>query len=271
LYTILDDAQLNIINIGNPVSIIDQLSTVTESFQDTEKLISKNIPLGKYYRYSLSHDLLEKSRQSLENAQNWFPKSIKPFVLFSAISTEITVNTFTTKKYCGKPFSVNNNISLPSSWIGIKKSAPYFILTAALLNNGQVNLHEAFAIPILGTSSLMPVESNYERTVLKIILSVCKENKDIRVEKPLFDLIEEDFRFRPDFIIYCGQKRKIFVEVLGSNDTEYLCHKEYIARHANKYCYKYISIKAFNVSKGYGVDKEYVNFVQNIRIAISSC
>jgi hypothetical protein len=264
LYTIIEDAGLNIIKPNAESKIFDQLSAITNTFNDPKKFITKKIALGKYYRYILKHDTLEKSESYLKNATSWFPKSVKPFILFSSISSRITNNSFIIDKEPNNPFYVKNTISLPSNWINKEKSSPYFILTSALLDeNCKVYLNDAFAMPIFHKQSLMPIESNYERTVLKIILSTCKNFKDIKIEKPLFDIIEKEFRFRPDFIIHYKNKKKIFIEVLGSLDNEYLNHKNTIAFKAKRYCHEYISIKAFNLNK------EYEPFVHKLKKAIA--
>jgi predicted nuclease of restriction endonuclease-like RecB superfamily len=118
-------------------------------------------------------------------------------------------------------------------------------------------------MPIFNKKSLMPVESNYERTVLKIILSTCKSLKDIKIEKPLFDIIEKEFHFRPDFIIHYKDEKKIFIEVLGSQNNEYLNHKNAIALKARQYCHEYISIRAFNLNQ------EYEPFVHKLKKAMT--
>ena len=96
----------------------------------------------------------------------------------------------------------------------------------------------------------MPVESNYERTILKILFSACSRY-NIIIEKPLFDLITEDKKkYRPDFILTLN-KKKIFIEVLGSRSTDYLTHKHYISQIAESECYRYISVKAYELQSCY--------------------
>ena len=115
--------------------------------------------------------------------------------------------------------------------------------------NNKIFLKYAFAMAILSMYSLMPVESNYEITVLKILISTCRDFKNIKIEKPMFDTIIDNFRFRPDFIIHCQDIKKIYIEVLGSHNKEYINHKEVISSKARQYCNEYISIRAFNSNK----------------------
>ena len=144
-----------------------------------------------------------------------------------------------------------------------KKICTLFLATSATLDqNNQIVLKDAFAIPIFNNTSLIPLESNYERTILKIVLSVCKSYDNIFIEKPLFDLSTQDKKkYRPDFILTFKNK-KIFVEVLGSSNDDYLMHKQYISQIAQSECYKYISIKA------YELQAHYNNFVNSLKTVL---
>jgi hypothetical protein len=100
----------------------------------------------------------------LIKASSSFPKGLRPFMLFTTIATTITNNSFTTKS--NATFTIKNTIALPSTWINMYKSAPYFVLVSALLDsNMKIFLNDAFAVPIYSTNLLMPLESNYERTM----------------------------------------------------------------------------------------------------------
>ena len=110
----------------------------------------------------------------------------------------------------------------------------------------------------------MPVESNYERIIYKILFNQCKQYADIEIEKPLFDIFTVDKqRFRPDFIIHIKNKYQIFIEVLGSNNSDYLIQKQNIRKVAGKHCDIYLSIKAFELNH------EYNQFIYNLRQAIN--
>ena len=93
--------------------------------------------------------------------------------------------------------------------------------------------------------------------------SIHKSYKNIKIEKPLFDIIVDNFRFRPDFIIHCQNDKKIYIEVLGSKNNEYLNHKNAIALKAKQYCHEYISIRAFNLNQ------EYEPFVDKLKKAMT--
>lgn len=233
LYTIIDDSKINIVKPDNQLSILEQLTNITAAFQDPNKLITKDIPLAKYYRYVLKEETLAQAKEILQKSQNRFPHHLCPFVLFTTVVTEIADNYFITKK-SGKKYFVDNIISTTSGWISKKASAPYFLLTSTILNNDE------------------------------ILFNQCKQYDGIEIEKPLFDSFTEDKqRFRPDFIIHIKNKYQIFIEVLGSNNSDYLIQKQNICKVAQNHCDIYLSIKAFELNR------EYNQFIYNLRQAIN--
>lgn len=252
LYTIIDESKVNIVNYHSPISILKQLTQITNAFQDPQKFITKGIPLAKYYRYSLQDVTLRKAQLMLQQAIRIFPKNLYPFMLFTTLASEISANHFITKKH-NQTYFVDNIISTTSTWINKTISAPYFLLAAAVLNsNNEIFFKDAFAIPVVSNALLMPIESNYERNVYNILSHHCSPYSFIQIEKPLFDLLTEDKqRFRPDFIVHIHNTHKIFVEVLGSNNPGYLNHKEQIRSLSRNHCDKYISIKAFESAREY--------------------
>ena len=228
-----------------------------------QQLITKTISLNKCYKYLLNNNTLQQAELFLQSAKNWFPTKLKPFVLFSSVVTDISSHSFTLKKD-NHVFSVKNQVATTSNWIDRTKSAPYFLITAAILNeNNNIILNDAFAMPIFSASCLMPIESNYERTILKILFKFCKLLPEVIIEKPLFDIFTENKeRFRPDFIIHFKNKKKIYIEVLGSNNRHYLEHKLNIERIAQKYCDEHISVKAYDIQNAYS------SFVQKLESAL---
>jgi len=195
----------------------------------------------------------------LIKAVSSFPKGFKPFMLFTTIATTITHNSFTTKS--NTSFTINKTISLPSTWIDITKSAPYFLMASALLDsNMKVFPNDAFALPIYSTNLLMPLESNFERTILKIIFKLTSKIKDLIIEKPLICLQDEDKnKYRPDFIISSSNGKTIYIEVLGSSNELYLSHKSDMHERAKQYCTYFLSVKA------YALQKEYDSFTSSLQ------
>ena len=98
LFTILDDAKVNNLFNNQYLSVLEQLTNITNAFQDEQKLITKDIPLKKCYRYLLSDTNLAKAKIFLQKADLWFPSNLKPFVIFISIVTHITHNSLLLKK-----------------------------------------------------------------------------------------------------------------------------------------------------------------------------
>ena len=251
LFTVLNDSGVNLINTNSLPQVIEQLTSITKSFQDKEKLIAKDIALAKCYRYLLSEPNLIKTKGFLQKAKYWFPPSLTPFVIFTSLATSISTNSFTTKRD-NKTYKVQNKVATTSPWINLDKSAPYFVAVSVILNsNNEIVLKDCFALPVFNLKTLIPIESNYKRTILKILFFICRKYNNIIIEKPLFDLTTENKeKYRPDFILTFNNK-KIFIEVLGSANTDYLMHKHYISQIAKSKCFKYISIKAYELQYCY--------------------
>ena len=69
LFTVLNDSGVNLINTNSLPQVIEQLTSITKSFQDKEKLIAKDIALAKCYRYLLSEPNLIKTKGFLQKAK----------------------------------------------------------------------------------------------------------------------------------------------------------------------------------------------------------
>lgn len=235
---------------------------LAESFQDPNKQIRKNIPLSKFYRGPINKKFFHSASEYLKKTKSWFPKAIEPFILYTIVASEISTNSLISKLDSEKYF-VQKPISTSSGWICKSKSAPYLIIVSAILGAKDEDkppalvLQDAFAMPIFSTGMIMPLESNFERTVFKTLLDIVKKYSNIIIEKPLFDYIDEQTnqKYRPDFILYIKNKHdeefKIFIEVLGSANQEYLSHKKHISNISKKYCRAYISVKAYDWQNEY--------------------
>lgn len=264
LYTAIVDSKINLIDSSKPyLPLIEQLQNVATTFNDPAKIIYKDIYLKRFYRYSLTQETLTNAENQLINAAKWFPQHIKPFMLFTTIATTLATHEFTIKKDNSK-FRVSTQISLPSNWIDLQKSAPYFLLLSTILDaSNKIFIKHAFALPILSTVHLIPIESNYERTILKIILGLVRNRYNVIIEKPLFYLCDDNKnKYRPDFILTNSNGKSIYIEVLGGKNEEYLKHKGEIELIARKYCDSYISVKA------YSLILEYQTFVSHLQYAL---
>jgi len=120
-------------------------------------------------------------------------------------------------------------------------------------------------MPVYKSGNIMPVESDYERKVLDLIIGLIARNRnkeEYTVEKPLFGMqTTNKERYRPDFIITRETTGfTIYIEVLGSQNIDYLNHKEIIAKRATGYCDKYLSIR------GYNFYNEKAEFIKKLKL-----
>ncbi len=92
----------------------------------------------------------------------------------------------------------------------------------------------AYAQPILSGRMFLPVDSDFERAVLRIILRCQRDlharGVEIALVKPLFDTLTPDGPCRPDALLEArskvtGEVRSIVIEAMGFETDEYLAAK----------------------------------------------
>ena len=92
----------------------------------------------------------------------------------------------------------------------------------------------SYAQPIYSGKRFIPVDSEFERTVLRELLrlrwSFDRMGFDLLIEKPVFDTLTPLGSCRPDFVLEAcsrstGETRQIIVEAMGFTDEIYLAAK----------------------------------------------
>jgi len=92
----------------------------------------------------------------------------------------------------------------------------------------------AYAQPILSGRRFIPIDSEFERAVLrdliKLRMTFDRYDIDLAIEKPVFDTLTPIGPCRPDFLLEArsrstGEIRQVVVEAMGSNDETYLVPK----------------------------------------------
>ena len=133
-----------------------------------------------------------------------------------------------------KMIKVENRIYVSSGRFG-ERTGPYvaLIMVADTVENPNVyKPYNAYLQPCYNEKSYFPVDSYYERVVLKNLYALGfrlkKRGVHVEIKKPLFDIPvyegkEEEFCL-PDFIVSSRAKR-IIIEVNGSHEPEYLERK----------------------------------------------
>lgn len=255
LYTLITEAKINIQNPyeenKNKINNQDvQKQLINIHIQCRNKIVFEGFSLDKFFFRSLKQEVLEWIKNRCKN-KPW-PKNLDPFCLLLLRPFGIGANSFSVPSY-KKNIIVKNVITLPSTWIDRQSSGPYLVLCSVLIDENsrdEIYFRDAFALPILSLQQLMPVESKFERTILKAILDLTGEflklNIEIEIEKPLFCLVSKfKNKYRPDFILSIRKNHKIFIEVLGSRNEEYLAQKEKMQQINRAHCQHYISVAAY--------------------------
>lgn len=133
-----------------------------------------------------------------------------------------------------KTIKISNRIKRHSGRTG-KLSMPYMALimiSDSVEKPGFFEPQNAFIVPCYSEKSFIPIDSHYERLVLKqLFLLQMKNHADLKpfsIKKPLFNLpiryLNTTQYVRPDFIMTTSDLT-IAIEVNGSNEALYLSRK----------------------------------------------
>lgn len=136
----------------------------------------------------------------------------------------------------GDTLGITNRVQSPSVR-GNRITGPFLVLVVVGQYpeaRGYAPLR-AYAQPVLSGRMFVPVDSEFERTILRIILRCQRllhaRDVDLAIEKPLFDVLTADGPCRPDFVLEArsrmtGEIRSVVVEAMGFESREYLAAKE---------------------------------------------
>ena len=162
-----------------------------------------------------------------------WPKDHAPqgFVLLYALSvhgTEITLPD-------GETLTIANRVQLPSVR-GNPICGPFLVLIVVGQYpeaRGFAPLR-AYAQPILSGRMFLPVDSDFERDVLRTILRCQRDlhvrGVDLALAKPIFDTLTPDGPCRPDALLKArskvtGEVKSIVIEAMGFEMDDYLAAK----------------------------------------------
>lgn len=134
-----------------------------------------------------------------------------------------------------EPVVLANRVQSPSVRGNLIKG-PYLVIVVAgeyPEAHGYAPLR-GYAQPVLSGKRFMPVDSEFERTVLRQLLQLRwtfhRQGLDLILEKPVFDTLTPLGPCRADFVLEArarttGEIRQIIVEAMGSTDDAYLAAK----------------------------------------------
>ncbi len=92
----------------------------------------------------------------------------------------------------------------------------------------------AYAQPVFSGNRFVPVESDFERRALRVLLDArrafAREGMDIAIQKPVFDTLTPLGPCRPDFLLearsrHTGEVHQLVVEAMGLLSDEYRAAK----------------------------------------------
>ena len=216
-----------------PVSAEEPDHSIADEFRALAKAtsmieIAPGIELGRAF---WTHAQALHSKRIFANlrelARRW-PRGHAPQAFLALFAHEIRGSTIHVPG-CA-PVILANRVQSPSMRGNIIKG-PYLVL--AVIGEypearGYAPLR-GYAQPIYSGRRFVPVDSEFERTVLRELLSLRRSfdrrGIDILLDKPVFDTLTPLGSCRPDFVIeaHCratGEIRQIIVEAMDSNDPE---------------------------------------------------
>ena len=231
LYRLLDDAGCNRVSIPS----IPPYKALLETIRNTELIINK--PLEPYFYFDIRK--LVDAAIALRKDERMWPSNVPKHCLFLLSVTDVmddknmmvTMADGTTKQ-----LTVSHQINSSSGRLG-KRSGPYMALvsvTDSAYRPGFFEPFEAFVVPRYRESSFIPVDSYYEREMLRHLFALQYQLNDkhiaLTIEKPLFDIPvniseQETYPVLPDFILKTPTKTLI-IEVDGSLEETYKARKK---------------------------------------------
>ena len=134
-----------------------------------------------------------------------------------------------------EPIQVANRVQSPSVRGNLIKG-PFLVMIVA---GEYPEAHgyaprRAYAQPIFSGHRFIPVDSEFERSVLRELFKarrqLDKAGVDLAIEKPIFDRLTSQGSCRPDFLLEArsrvtGEIKQLVVEAMGFSDEEYLASK----------------------------------------------
>ena len=231
LYRLLDDAGVNIISPTNKVSPFKAIEQAALSIEIQPKKRLRD------YLY-INPSSFYKAAYMLKADQTYWPKEIRKHALMLVKVKEAyeqSMDVFLPNGSIQK-IEISNRIYRSSGRFGVRTS-PFMALILITDSTETTNFYQpfnAFIVPCYSEKTFIPVDSYYEREVLRRLFALqfewIQKGYVLEVIKPLFDIKVESNGSEvegvlPDFILRTP-KKQIIIEVNGSHEQEYLQRKQ---------------------------------------------
>lgn len=212
-------------------SISDEFRTLSAAAAKVE--IAPGIELGRAFWTHAQALHSKRLYASLREIARRWPRGHAPQAFLALYAHEFRGATIQVSG--SDPVVVANRVQSPSVR-GNTIKGPYLVLIVAGQYpeaHGYAPLR-AYAQPILSGRRFVPVDSEFERAVLRDLIKLRatfdRYDIDLAIEKPVFDTLTQIGPCRPDFLLEArsrstGEIRHVMVEAMGSNDETYLLSK----------------------------------------------
>ena len=231
LNRLLDEAGVNVIC---PTKTLMPFKAIEEAASRIE-FLSKKMLSGYLY---LNPKMVVRAAYALRDDKSAWPEERSRHCLFLIKARKFDATTIDSILPDGsiQQITISNRIYCSSGRLG-ERSGPFLALILITNSVDKPSFYEpvkAFIQPCYSEKSFIPVDSYYEREVLRRLFAIqfeySKQNKTLKIIKPLFDIPvhqgrpEETFVL-PDFIIHSPSK-KLIIEVNGSHEEDYVARKK---------------------------------------------
>lgn len=212
-------------------SISDEFRTLSAAATRIE--IAPGIELGRAFWTHAQALHSKRVYASLRAIARRWPRGHAPQAFLALFAHEFRGSTIQVSGF--DPVVIANRVQSPSVR-GNPIKGPYLVLIVAGQYpeaHGYAPLR-AYAQPILSGRRFIPIDSEFERAVLrdliKLRMTFDRYDIDLAIEKPVFDTLTPIGPCRPDFLLEArsrstGEIRQVVVEAMGSNDETYLVPK----------------------------------------------
>lgn len=230
LYRLLDDGGLNVINPEKtqpPFKALERAALNIE-IQPQKKLLD--------YLYT-SPAMLFKAAYALRDDKTTWPRDIPKHALMLVKARNFNEQTIEAILPNGNSqiINISHHIRPLSGRLGVR-SEPYMALILVTDSVEKPNFYEpvkAFIVPCYSEKTFIPVDSHYEREILRGLFALqfeyARQGRFFEIIKPLFDIpvyqgTPDEAFVLPDFIVKTSQKNLV-IEVNGSHENDYLQRK----------------------------------------------
>lgn len=269
LYRLLDDARVNVVSSTNKISpykAIEQAALGIE-LQPQKKLFD--------YLY-MNASAFYKAAYMLRGDQTYWPKEIRKHALLLVKVKEINERSLDVLLPDGstQKIQISNRIYRSSGRFSTR-TAPFMALILITDSIDTPNYYQpfnAFVVPCYSEKTFIPVDSYYEREVLRRLFAFqfewTQKGYSLEIIKPLFDIqIEtndsEMESVLPDFILKTP-KQQLIIEVNGSHEPEYLQRKQRVHQQMSQLGFVF-SFDAYGAEKENRFNQGITQFIAQIK------